>query len=732
MITEDITRVKTLSTQKQHSEAKKSEKLLEDYHSARSTWATQALEDDEFRNNVQWKNAHVQVLKKRSQSPSIDNQIHPAVEQAKAVLTANKPRFQATARETSDLKISAAISDLMSYIWEISRGNVQLKQVVDDYYVKGMGAMQVFIDKAPLSGDKEIFVKAINPLDLYIDPASRDPHIRDAAHVMIAKAMTEEQVVRFMPSFKSRLSKAKEAPASRYPSTDRGNPEEHSILPVDDDTTSGERRRFEVIDRYTKTMVTRHNIYDTILKREQVLNEDEYKKWGEGYVVAMHVNNDPPEYIVQEQQVQEILSLMKSVGEIYHFGTNPETGETIPVAGAAPMGSQMDTVYSEVLTRFQAKERFVYECKSHKLPRIRRVLSIGGIVAYQSMLEIGEYPIVTLMNRHNRNPYPISDVRFVKPIQEQINKYSSLILAHASNSTNTKVFIPKGSMNRKELEEQWGKAGTAVIEFDPEFGQPIVAGPIALPNELYHNVENLKKSIYDILGVYPLGQGDPTAAPTTYKGTVAIDEYGQRRMKSKVDDMEAFLNELAKCVVEMIPKIYTKRKTIQLLRPNNISQVTEINQDLYNDTTGDYLERMNDVTTGSYDVIVVSSSTLPSNRWARYEGYKEMYQLGLIDQFEVLKQTEVVDMEGVLTRTSEIQKMQGALQSAEEEIKKLKGDLQTAERAEINSRKRLEVEKFKTHINEAEGKAKSSAQLFDARLKDELSNIKKNLVADQN
>ena len=153
------------------------------------------------------------------------------------------------------------------------------------------------------------------------------------------------------------------------------------------------------------------------------------------------------------------------------------------------------------------------------------------------IMDIEDYPIVTIMNRHNRNPYPMSDVRFIKPIQEYINKITSLIIAHASSSTNTKLLIPRGSMNRKQLEEEWSRAGTGVIEFDPELGQPVVAGPVPLPNELYKNREDAKQSIYHILGIHPLQHGDPSSAPSTYKGTVAIDEYSQRRIKSKLDDI---------------------------------------------------------------------------------------------------------------------------------------------------------------------------------------------------
>ena len=111
-----------------------SEKLLDQYHGERTEWATQAMEDDEFRNNQQWKASHVTTLEQRAQSPIVDNVVHPAVEQAKALLTANKPKFQSTGRDDSDTKVGRIFSEIMSYIWDNSNGNVELKQIVDDYY----------------------------------------------------------------------------------------------------------------------------------------------------------------------------------------------------------------------------------------------------------------------------------------------------------------------------------------------------------------------------------------------------------------------------------------------------------------------------------------------------------------------------------------------------------------------------------------------------------------------
>ena len=123
-----------------------SEKLLDQFHGERTDWALQAMEDDEFRNNQQWKSSHVTVLEQRAQSPIVDNVVHPAVEQAKAMLTANKPKFQSTGRDDSDTKVGKIFSEIMSYIWDTSNGNVELKQIVDDYYVKGMGVMQAYMD----------------------------------------------------------------------------------------------------------------------------------------------------------------------------------------------------------------------------------------------------------------------------------------------------------------------------------------------------------------------------------------------------------------------------------------------------------------------------------------------------------------------------------------------------------------------------------------------------------
>ena len=134
--------------------------------------------------------------------------------------------------------------------------------------------------------------------------------------------------------------------------------------------------------------------------------------------------------------------------------------------------------------------------------------------------------------------------------------------------------------------------------------------------------------------------------------------------------------------------------------------------------------RINDITKGHYDVIVVAGSTLPSNRWALLQEYKEMFQMGLVDDRAVLTHTEMPDAERILERTGMLKQMQQMIQQVQEENKKLKGDLQTAQRAEVNALKRLEVYKDTNDARNAAEDMRKAAEIYDATLRAEMGKNK--------
>jgi regulator of replication initiation timing len=274
----------------------------------------------------------------------------------------------------------------------------------------------------------------------------------------------------------------------------------------------------------------------------------------------------------------------------------------------------------------------------------------------------------------------------------------------------------------QDFEQRWAQPGVA-IEVDMDSGAPQPVQPTPLPSTLYQNEQVAKTDIDHALGLYELMQGNSEAAPHTYKATVSLDEFGQRKIKSKLQDIEQSLVRIAKVAIPLMQQLYQAEKIIRIVQPNNSMTEIAINKKLYDDKTGE-ISVMNDISRGSFDVVVVTGSTLPTNRYAQLEMYMDAYKNGIIDKREVLKKTEVFDMEGVLERTDQVGQMEGQLKQQEEKIKELKGDLQTRERENYHLKQRAELEKFKGELDKVSTQSKSSGKLFEKRLDDVLGQAK--------
>ena len=60
------------------------------------------------------------------------------------MITSNRPSFRVAAREDSDNKVAQTLSHLLSYMYDVSDGRSVIREVVDDYYVTGLGYMHVY------------------------------------------------------------------------------------------------------------------------------------------------------------------------------------------------------------------------------------------------------------------------------------------------------------------------------------------------------------------------------------------------------------------------------------------------------------------------------------------------------------------------------------------------------------------------------------------------------------
>jgi hypothetical protein len=597
------------------------------------------------------------------------------------MLTSHKPSFRVSGREDSDNKVAQVFNALLEYMWQISDGDMQLRTAVDDYYVTGLGCLLLYQDPTKDMGKGEVMLRAIDPMDVYVDPNARDRFFDDAENIIVSRLFTKDQAKKLYPMYDNAIQNAGNNSFTDTPNTSRADDGEVSFP---EDILTQEDEYIRGYERYYKVLVSKYRIFEQFSGQEHLLEREEF----EGYISqpAWFYKDQP---IIDEQVATQL----------------QQQGQTV-----------MPMTFNDLI------EMGLIKVVNVQVTRVKQCVVMGDKKLYSRILPTEEYPVIPLCNLHTRTPYPMSDVRMVKNIQEYINKTRSLIIAHATTSTSGKVLIPEGSVDMKEFEEKWAQPGVA-IPIDFSEGQPVAMPPTQLSNELYKNEADAKNDIDHQLGLYALMMGDSGSAPQTYKATVSIDEFGQRKMKSKQMDIEAGLTRAAKIAIPLMQQLFQQEKLIRIVQPNNSLSEYVINKKLVDDKTGE-IAIFNDITIGKYDVIAVSGSTMPTNRYAQLELYMDAYKNGIIDRNEVLKKTEVFDMEGVLERTDTITQLQGQLQQSQEQIKKLSGDLQTRDREAVNLRKKVETEKFKGKLDKIGNKSSAASTLFEKRLDDMLSMVK--------
>jgi len=105
----------------------------------------------------------------------------------------------------------------------------------------------------------------------------------------------------------------------------------------------------------------------------------------------------------------------------------------------------------------------------------------------------------------------------------------------------------------------------------------------------------------------------------------------------------------------------------------------------------------------------------PTNRHLELEVYTNAFQLGLIDDVEVLKKTDIFDRDGVLQRKGMMAQMRAQMQSMEGTIKQLQRDNEQLH--DESRQKAIEVERAQADRNLAAKQLQLQAE-YDKRMLD--------------
>lgn len=707
-------------------EVQTSRDLLHVAHSRQSVWEQEAIDDDAFRHGMQWTQAQLDELAARGQSPSVINMTYQTVETGKSLMTANPPKYRAAPREDADRQGAKMMEDILTWVWNINKGKYITKQILDDYYVKGRGVFSVYWDPFHDDGTGDVRIVKLYPFEVYPDPNSRDPHWDDAAYVIVSRLMTRAQVRDlFGPEIAQSLTGSEEDAASYLPQTAYASEEEIEIGPLEDQGMNS-TPLYRFIDRYHPTTIIRYRAYGPEPNTERTMTREELERFLKLPVIRITKPKSGESFI--ETQPDKV-AMFDALLEQYSPNGDPllmhmmQDGNPMP----GPGDHEQAVPDSEFIIQLQQMKDLLetgeLQIDVIQQKRIRRILSVGDRLININVLPVSNYPIIPVTPLVGDNPYKPGDVRYIRGLQQRLNKTDSLLLAHLAASIGVKVWVPRGSINRADAEREMGKAGFGIIEYDANFGAPEGFQPIQLAGQIFAEQDRLKADIQSVVGVFGLSAGDPAAAQETFRGTVALDEMTTRRIKSKLDDIEAALVRVGEVVVQLVQAHYTQRKAIRIVEPSGEVRETLVNVLNYDSISG-IIDKLNDPTLGRYDVSIVTGSVLPTSRWAILEYYLQFYDRGIIDQVEILKKSEIFDIEAILERTNAIVQLQQQVAQLTEALKQAQAETEAARQQAMNAKQQQELQRYVADLRTRKGNFQVQQQQLVNQLKTEIERQK--------
>ena len=692
-------------------------------------WKVEAAKDVGFINNSSMDEETVLALKAANQ-PIVDtNEIKPVRDQVINHLTDNDPEWLAIPTATADSTMVDKMSAFMHYIWKESHGRMHYRKACEDFLDTGLFVMFAFYDPDGDMGKGEIRVSRINVQDITLDPRCSWRSAQDSERIFLCNVYSETIIKNMYTDFDFDCAVPYENDLRQETNKASTNGQVYNAWYLDD------QKYYRVIDHYHKIKMDMLWIYDPNSNFEAIMSKGEYQKFSQKPAIILTRSGSGftgtiEKVLTEDVDVQKYLRIISNYGNVFHQNTDgsispgvesqqPKVNPAGQMIQSIPNSTTQATVVTmlDLLNEGKIKWQFV------KVDRIKRELIVGEKLYKSFIMPISNYPFGITMLHHTDTPYCYGDARLARSVQDQINKIQSLIIAYNINITNVKVFVPKDSLDKKDLEQRWGKAGAQFFTFDPELGGvPVIVGLTQMQTAFYTQLDRLRAYIQRLYGAYEFQDGLVDKAPDTASGTNHLDEMGFRRSKGKLDLIEEALNDLGGVVAELIPFVYDQRKMIRVLLPNNKTNDITFNEEVQD---GDITRILNDLSTNRYDFEIKSGSTLPLNMAARRAMLLRLFELkAMKDPTPLLRETGLPNIEEIIKNESLINQGAQVIKQLQETVKALQGQLQTKTRENIHANEKVEVEKTKTKLNTIVANANAGVNLGKQRINDMVLNMK--------
>jgi hypothetical protein len=682
----------------------------------------------DFSNDNQLTEAEEAHLAEQGMPNFTINRIAPVVEMLNFYATANSPRWQAVGVDSSDSDLAHVFSDIADYIWSLSDGSTIFANAINDAVTKSIGYLLVTVDPDSDNGMGDVVIKQPEPFDIFVDPKSRDILFSDAAFVMIRKVLPSKHLETMFPGLKSKIKKAASNENTDYNYTEKSLKMQKDFSYKDigesesyDPTDGSNDKLLELFETYEKVKVGYVNVFYRMPPDEEQIAQ--IQKQVKVRLAEMQVEMEV-QLLEQKTQMEAAVEQGQMLPERYKLEIQKAQKmmeQQLQVA-EQQMVSELQAQVSKVENKIVSEKEFKIISKDPTFSkmiidtatfygnRIKLSCVVGDVTLYEKILpeQITEYPIIPFHFKWTGTPYPISAVSPLIGKQREMNKAHQLMIHNASLGSSLRWLHEEGSIDT-DYWEKYSSSPGALLPVRPGAMAPTPVQPAPLSNAFFGIVNEGKGDMEYLAGIYGAMQGDTNTQHDTYRGMLAMDEYGTRRVKQWMkNSIEPALKRVGEVVAQYSQATYSGHRVFRVVQPNNINEEkqVEINVPMYNDL-GEAIGKFHDYNSIKFDVRVVAGSTLPINRWAYLDELKQYMQMGVIDDIALLAETDIKNKESIVQRKSLYKQMQGQIEQLEEELKKERGTNETLERQIIQSGIKQKILHAESEIDKQKNKIAS-------------------------
>ena len=710
--------------------------------SQRVKWQTTSQKGYDFYLNEHLTKDEKETLQESGMPTFIVNRITPIVEIMKYFVTANNPRWKAVGVTGDDVDVAQVHSDIADYCWHLSNGKSIYSQVVLDSLTKGIGYFMINIDKDADRGMGEVMFNRVDPYDVFVDPASTDFLFRDAAFIQVRKNIARSVLINMFPEHSAKIKRAAgNAENTRYSQRDIDQSE--SIQP--EDITLGITVGAEdddilpLYETYNKKKFPYRNVFMKVLPSPQQMAK--IKEQVEEQIKDLEKET---QVSLQEKQLQ--IQQAVEAGEMIPDRAQLEIERAQKMATQALeeqkaiLTAQAQDAASKIENRIMSEEAYkiikdgemskqIIDAIKFYENRIVVTCSVGDdVLLYEHTLPVSEYPIIPISYMYTGTPYPMSAIVPLIGKQQEINKAHQIMLHNANLASNLRWMYEEGSVPEEEW-ERYSSAPGALLKYRQGFNAPTPVMPAPINNAFFSVVQEGKGDAEYIAGVPSAMMGFTEQQSETYRGLLANDEFGTRRLKAWMGSIaEPALEHLGQCFQMFAQSHYTTEKVFRIVQPEAGQQPdqekeTRINVPIYNDF-GKAISKFRDYASAKFDVRLIAGATMPINRWALLEEYFRWFQAGLIDDIAMIGETDIRNKKAIVERKSMYAQLQSQVSSMEEALKDKEGTIETLERQLVQAGIKMKIGQGDSEVRKSVLETEAQQKLLRGMLKSEFEKEK--------